>query len=146
MFVSHLSSFLFYLYVSASVQRKNRLARDKSFLAIPTMPWFNWKKWFVLRQATKHSHNHGRRRRKCPPNAPHKALRLIPTCQIDGQRSPEQEDVMGVEGVYGPQSASLFRRGCIDVTSECDEGHAPPQPLNNCVRLLRGFSPIEQRR
>jgi len=37
MFVSHLSSFLFYLYVSASVQCKNRLARDKSFLAIPTM-------------------------------------------------------------------------------------------------------------
>jgi hypothetical protein len=53
MFVSHLSSFLFYLYVSASVQRKNHLAlaRDKSFLAIPTMPWFNRKKWFVLRQA-----------------------------------------------------------------------------------------------
>jgi hypothetical protein len=50
MFVSHLSSFLFYLYVSASAQRKNRLARDKSFLAIPTMPWFNWKKWLVLRQ------------------------------------------------------------------------------------------------
>ena len=51
MFVSHLSSFLFYLYVSASVQRKNRLARDKSFLAIPTMPWYNRKKWFALRQA-----------------------------------------------------------------------------------------------
>ncbi len=79
MFVSHLSSFLFYLYVSASVQRKNRLARDKSFLAIPTMPWFNQKKWFVLRHATKHRHNHGRRRRKCPPNAPHEALRLVPT-------------------------------------------------------------------
>ena len=50
MFVSHLSSFLFSLYVSASAQRKNRLARDKSFLAIPTMSWFNWKKWIVLRQ------------------------------------------------------------------------------------------------
>ena len=56
MFVSHFSSFLFYLLVSASVQRKNRLARDKSFLVIPTMPWFNRKKWFVLRQATKHRH------------------------------------------------------------------------------------------
>ena len=43
MFVSHSSSFLFYLYISASVQRKNRLARDKSFLAIPTMPWFTGK-------------------------------------------------------------------------------------------------------
>ena len=50
MFVSHLSSFLFYLYVSASVQRKNRLARDKSFLAIPTMPWFTGRRWFVLQQ------------------------------------------------------------------------------------------------
>jgi len=84
MFVSHLSSFLFYLYFSASVQRKNRLARDKSFLAIPTMPWFNRKKWFVLRQATKHRHNHGRRRRKRPPNATHEALRLVLTRQNDG--------------------------------------------------------------
>jgi hypothetical protein len=94
MFVSHLSSFLFYLYVSASVQRKNRLARDKSFLAIPTMLWFNRKKLFVLRHATKHRYNHGRRRRKCPPNAPHKALRFVSMHQIDGQQSPEQADVI----------------------------------------------------
>ncbi len=89
-----LSSILFYLYVSALVQRKNRLARDKRFLAIPTMPWFNRKKWFVLRQATKHRHNHGRRLRKCPPNAPHEALHLIPTHQFDGRRSPEQADII----------------------------------------------------
>jgi hypothetical protein len=38
MFVSHLSSFLVYVNVSASVQHKNRLARDKSFLAIPYGP------------------------------------------------------------------------------------------------------------
>jgi hypothetical protein len=37
MFVSHFSSYLFYLYVSAPAQLKNRLARDKSFLAIPNM-------------------------------------------------------------------------------------------------------------
>jgi len=43
MFVSHFSSFLFYLYVSTSVQPKNRPAQDKSFLAIPTMLWFNRK-------------------------------------------------------------------------------------------------------
>jgi hypothetical protein len=54
MFVSHLSYFLFYLYVSASVQCKNCLARDKSYLAIPTMRWFNQKMWFVLRHAAKH--------------------------------------------------------------------------------------------
>ncbi len=54
--VSHFSPFLFYLYVLASVQRENCLARDKSIPAIPNMPWFHWKKWFVLRQARKHSH------------------------------------------------------------------------------------------
>ena len=43
MFVSHFSLFLFYLYVSAPVQLKSCLARDKSFLVIPTMPWFNQK-------------------------------------------------------------------------------------------------------
>jgi hypothetical protein len=37
MFVFHFSSFLFYLYVSAPVQLKNRLSRDKSYLAIPNM-------------------------------------------------------------------------------------------------------------
>ena len=37
MFVSRFSSFLIYLYVSAPVQLKNRLARDKSFLVIPNM-------------------------------------------------------------------------------------------------------------
>jgi hypothetical protein len=35
MFVSHFSLFLFYLHVSASAQRKNHLAPDKSFLVIP---------------------------------------------------------------------------------------------------------------
>ena len=54
--VSHFSPFLFYLYVLASVQRENCLARDKSIPAIPNMPWFHWKKWFVLRQARNHSH------------------------------------------------------------------------------------------
>jgi hypothetical protein len=58
------------------------------------MPWFNRKKWLVLRQASYHRHNHGRRRRKCPRNAPHKALRFVPTRQIDGQQSPEQADIM----------------------------------------------------
>ena len=94
MFVSHFSSFLFYLYVFASVQRKNHLAWDKRFLTIPTMPWFNRKKWFVLRQATKHHHNHGRRPLKCPQNAPLKALRLVLTRQIDGQQPPKQADII----------------------------------------------------
>ena len=29
-----------------------------------------------------------------PPNAPHEALRLVPTHQIDGRQSPEQADIM----------------------------------------------------
>jgi len=32
------------------------------------------------------------------------------------------------------------------VTSECVEGHTPPQPRKNCIRLLGGSSPIERRR
>jgi hypothetical protein len=94
MFVSHLFYFLFYLYVSASVQCKNCLAQDKSFLAIPTMPWFSRKMWFVLRHAAKHRHIHGRKWQKCPPNAPHEALRIVLTPQIDGQQPPEQSDII----------------------------------------------------
>jgi hypothetical protein len=45
MFVSHFSSFLFYLYVSAPEQLKNHLARDKSFLAIPNL----WGVAYLLR-------------------------------------------------------------------------------------------------
>jgi len=52
------------------------------------------EKWFVLRQATKHRHNHGHRRQKCPPNTPQEALRLVPMHQIDVRRSPEQVDIM----------------------------------------------------
>ena len=95
MFVSY---FIFFSLLSLRLRlggtRKNCLARDKSFLPIPTMPWFNQKKWFVLRHAAKHHHNHGRPRRKCPPNAPHEALRLVLTRQIDGQRPPEQSDII----------------------------------------------------
>jgi hypothetical protein len=43
-----------------------------------------------VRHATKHPHNHGRQQRKSPSNAPHEAVRLVLTRQIDGQRPPEQ--------------------------------------------------------
>jgi hypothetical protein len=78
----------------------------------------------VCAPAGYHRHNHGRRRRKCPRNTPHEALRFVLTRQIDGQRFPEQANIM--LGVL---------RGCT-----------PPQPLKNCIRLLGGSSPIEQRR
>jgi len=87
MIVSHLSSFLFYLYVSASVQRKNRLARDKSFLAIPTMPWFTgksgWCSGRLQNIVTTMAAAGGNAPRT--PHAPHEALRLVPTRQIDGR-------------------------------------------------------------
>ena len=68
-----------------------------------------------------------------PPNAPHEALRLVLMHQIDVQRSP-------VEGVYGPQSAPLFRQWCTAVTLECDEGNTPPQPLQKrWWRVAKGF-------
>ena len=54
-------------------------------------------------------------------------------------------NVGGVEWEYGTQSTPLFRQWCITVTSECDEGHTPPQPLTNCIRLLWGSPLIKQR-
>jgi hypothetical protein len=57
-------------------------------------------------------HNHGRRQRKWPPSAPHEALRATLTHQMDGRQTSELADVFfgGGEGVYGPQSAPLFRK------------------------------------
>jgi hypothetical protein len=84
------------------------------------MPWFNQKKWFVFQQATKHHHNHGCRRQKCPPNAPHEALRLVLTHQIDGPLPPEQADI--IVGVL---------RGCMALNALLCFGNdedASPQP------------------
>jgi len=101
-----------------------------------------------LRRATKHRHNHGRRWQKCPPNAPHEALCLVPMHQIDGWRSPEQVDIMlGVlRGCMALKALLCSRRWCIAVSSKCVEGHTPHQPLTNYIRLLGGLSSIKQRR
>ena len=118
MFVSHFFLFLIYLYVTASVQRKNRLARDKRFLAISAMPWFNRKKWFVLRHARTHHHW----RRKCLPNAPHEALRLVLMRQSDGQRPPEQADIiLGVLRGY----MALKELNPLQIISTCSGGCCP---------------------
>jgi len=58
MFVSHFSSFLFYLYVSTPVQLKNRLARDKNFLAIPYMGSCAFIALFVFVHTTRHLTHH----------------------------------------------------------------------------------------
>ena len=106
-----LSRFHLFSFISMSLPQYNArivLLETRAFWRYPPCrgPWFNQKKWFVLRHTTKHSHNDGRRRRKCPPDAPHEALRLVPTRQIDGRRPPEQADIiLGVlRRVYGPQS------------------------------------------
>jgi hypothetical protein len=39
------------------VQPEKVVLLETSFLAIPTVPWFNRKKWFMLWHATKHCHN-----------------------------------------------------------------------------------------
>ncbi len=57
-------------------------------------------------------HNHGHRRQKWPPSTPHEVLRSAPTLLMDGQQPPKIADVIfwGVEGVYAPQRAPLFRQ------------------------------------
>ncbi len=74
-------------------------------------------------------HNHGRRRRKSPL-LPHmrQALRFAPMLWMDGWQPPKLGDIIlgGVEDVYGPQSAPLFRQWCITTTLECFEGHTHP--------------------
>ncbi len=54
----------------------------------------------------------GCRQWKRPPSAPHEALRYALMRQLNGQQPTKQADVFwgGVEGVYGPQSAPLFRQ------------------------------------
>ncbi len=53
---------------------------------------------FFSSLSTKHTwrhnrHNHGRRRRKWPPRAPHEALRSTPMRQMDGRQPPQLADV-----------------------------------------------------
>ena len=64
--------------------------------------------------------DHSRRRRKCPPNAPHEALRPTPSSLHDGRRPPEQAD-------------TIFKglRRCT-----------PPQHPQHYFRLLGGSLPI----
>jgi hypothetical protein len=82
---------------------------------------------------TKHNwrrncHNHGRHQWKWPPSTPYEALRSAQMLQMNRLEPPELADVIiwVVEGVYGPQSAPLFRQQWIATTSECFEGHTHP--------------------
>jgi hypothetical protein len=70
---------------------------------------------------------------------------------MDGRQPPKIVDVVfgGVEGVYAPQSAPLFRRWFIATTSECFEGHTHPQQPQKLYLLAWGvvahlFDALEQ--
>jgi hypothetical protein len=59
-----------------------------------------------------HPHHHGRRCQKWPPSATLKAKKTATTRLIDGERCPEQANVLfsGNEPVSSPQNAPMARR------------------------------------
>ena len=88
--------------------------------------------------------DHSRRRRKCPPNAPHEALRPAPSSSLDGRRPPEQVDTIfkGLSGCMALIHTPMLRRCIIAGTKERFEGHTPPQHPQHYIRLLGGSLPI----
>ena len=87
--------------------------------------------------------DHSRRRRKCPPNAPHEELRPAPSSLLDEQQPPEQADTIfkGLR-VYGPHHTPMLRQCIISGTKERFESHTPPQHPQQYIRLLGGLAPI----
>jgi hypothetical protein len=61
----------------------------------------------------------------------------MPMLLMDWRQPPEIADAVfwGVEGVYAPQSAPLFR---IATTLECFEGHTHPQQPQKLYPLAGG--------
>jgi hypothetical protein len=74
--------------------------------------------------------DHGRRRWKWPPSAPHEALCSASMRWMDGWWPPGQADIIfeAVEGVYGPQNTPMLWQFIIARTKERFEGHTHPQP------------------
>ncbi len=68
----------------------------------------------------------------------------MPTLWMDGWQPPKLADVFfgGVEGVYGLQSAPLFRQWCITTTLECFESHTHLNSCKNYICLLGGYQTI----
>ncbi len=75
------------------------------------------------------------------PSTPHEALRSMLTHQMDGWHPPEQASIIfgGVEGVYCPQRAPLFRQWCIATTSEYLWGHTHPLHPPKLYPLAPGY-------
>jgi hypothetical protein len=88
--------------------------------------------------------DHSRRRRKCPPNAPHEALHPAPLSSLDGRRPPEQADTIfkGLRGCMALIHTPMLRRCIIAGTKECFEGRTPPQHPQHYIRLLGESLPI----
>jgi hypothetical protein len=88
--------------------------------------------------------DHSRRWRKCPPNAPHEALRPAPSSSLDGWWPPEQADTIfkGLRGCMALIHTPMLRWCIIAGTNERFEGHTPPQHPQHYIRLLGGSSPI----
>ncbi len=102
---------------------------------------------FFSSLSTKHNwhhnrHNHGCRQPKCPPSAPHEALLSTPTLQMDGWQPSKLADVFWgvVEGVFGPQSAPLFRQWCNATTLECFEGHICQEVSGGTQKSAENFN------
>ncbi len=104
-------------------------------------------KWFGLRPCYNNTHLASQLPQPWPPpaemapSAPHEALRSSPMRWMDGWQPPEQADIIlgggWGGGLYGPQSAPLFRQWCIATTLECFEGHTHPQHAPKYICLLR---------
>ncbi len=85
-------------------------------------------------------HNHGCRRWKWPPSAPHKALCPTLMRQMDGWHPPKLANWIlgGGWGCDGPQSASLFRWWCITTTLELFWGPCTPSTPPKIIFICSG--------
>ena len=88
--------------------------------------------------------DHSRCRRKCPPDAPHEALRPAPLSSLDERWPPEQVNTIfkGLRGCMALIHTPMLRRCIIAGTKERFEGLTPPQHPQHYIRLLGGLSPI----
>jgi hypothetical protein len=87
--------------------------------------------------------NHGRRRQKWPPSAPHEALHPVPMQQMDGRQPPEQVDIIFV--VLRVCMALKILQYCGDVhrwNKGVLQGPYSPSTTPKNIRLLGGLSPI----
>jgi hypothetical protein len=147
MFVSHFYSFLFYLYVSALVQLENCLARDKSFLGIPNMPWFHRTK-VVHARARYKTHTMTISPWPLPVEMPRKRSTLW-GIRLMGNNPPSKQIFFGgVERVNIHRSAPLFWQWC-DASPQHRSvlrANTPyPYPPKTYFPLLGESLPIEQR-